>query len=166
MTQDTPRPGRGRSFAVDFDVRFPEVDSYGVVWHGHYILYMEIARNALCAAAGLTPAEALGVGYKVPITKVEAALRRPARLDDRLEVSAWLTPPETAKLQMTYVVRRLPDREILATGATEQVVLNPGGELLLSFPTAVKVLVERILAYQRGELDFPAPKIPLGPKAA
>jgi acyl-CoA thioester hydrolase len=158
---DTSRPERGRPFAVDFDVRFPEVDSYGVVWHGHYVLYMEVARNALCAAAGLTPAEALAAGYKVPITKVEAVLKRPARLDDRLEVSAWLTRPETAKLQMSYVIRRLADREILATGATEQVVLNPRGELLLTFPTAMKVLVERILAYQRGELEFPAPSIPL-----
>ncbi len=164
MTHDTTRSGRGRSFAVGLDVRFPEVDSYGVVWHGHYVLYLEVARNALCAAAGLTPAEALAVGYKVPITKVELQLKRSARLDDRLEVSAWLTPPETAKLQMTYVVRRLPEREILATGSTEQVILNPRGELLLSFPTAVKVLVERILAYQRGELEFPAPRIPIGPK--
>lgn len=165
MTQDTPRPGRGRPFAVDFDVRFPEVDSYGVVWHGNYVLYMEVARNALCAAAGLTPAEALAAGYKVPITRVEVSLKKPARLDDRLEVSAWLVSPETAKLHMTYVVRRHPGLEILATGTTEQVILNPRGELLLSFPTAVKVLVERILAHQRGELDFPAPRIPLGPRA-
>jgi acyl-CoA thioester hydrolase len=165
VTYDTTRPGRGRPFAVDFDVRFPEVDSYGVVWHGHYVLYMEVARNALCAAAGLTPAEALEAGYKVPITKLDVQLKKPARLDDRLEVAAWLVPPEVAKLSMTYVVRRLPDREILATGSTEQVLLNPRGELLLSFPTAVKVLVERILAFQRGELDFPAPKIPLGPGA-
>lgn len=161
---DTTGSGRGCPFTVDLDVRFPEVDAYGVVWHGHYVLYMEVARNALCAAAGLTPAEALAAGYKVPITKVEMQLKKPARLDDRLEVSAWLIPPETAKLQMTYVVRRLPGREVLATGSTEQVLLNPRGELLLSFPAVVKVLVERILAHQRGELELPAPRIPLGPK--
>jgi acyl-CoA thioester hydrolase len=162
---DTTRLGRGCPFAVDLDVRFPEVDAYGVVWHGNYVLYMEVARNALCAAAGLTPAEALAAGYKVPITKVEVQLKKPARLDDRLQVSAWLIPPETAKLQMTYVVRRLPELEILATGSTEQVLLNPRGELLLSFPAAVKVLVERILAHQRGELDFPAPRVPIGSRA-
>ena len=159
---DINRSGHGCAFAVDLDVRFPEVDAYGVVWHGNYVLYMEVARNALCAAAGLTPAEALAAGYKVPITKVEVQLKKPARLDDRLEVSAWLIPPETAKLKMTYVVRRLPEHEVLSTGSTEQVLLNPRGELLLSFPAAVKVLVERILAHQRGELDFPAPKIPIG----
>ena len=153
--------GRGRPYAVAFDVRFPEVDSYGVVWHGHYVLYMEIARNALCQAGGLTPAEALAAGYKVPITRVELNLKRSAVLDDRVEVTVWLRPPETAKLSMSYVIRRLPGREILATGSTEQVLLNPRGELLLSFPTAVKVLVERILAYQRNELELPSGKIPI-----
>ncbi len=157
----TSEAGRGRSFTVSFEVRFPEVDSYGVVWHGHYILYMEVARNALCAAAGLTPAEALIAGYKVPITKVDLALKSSAHLDDTLEVSAWLFPPETAKLSMSYAIRRLPERELLATGSTEQVLLNPRGELLLTFPTAVKVLVERILAYQRGNLELPAAKIPV-----
>ncbi len=148
-----------RAFKHLFDVRFPEVDSYGVVWHGHYIAYFELGRNALCAAAGLTPAEAHAAGYRVPITKAEMALRRPARLDDRLEVASVLRPPEVARLAMDYEIRRLPKRELLATGSTEQVLLNRDGELLLSFPAAVRVLVERVLAFQRGELEFPAVKI-------
>jgi acyl-CoA thioester hydrolase len=148
-----------RAFTTELDVRFPEVDSYGVVWHGHYVLYFEVARNALCAAFGLTPADALAHGYKVPITRVEMSLKRPARLDDRLEVSAVLEPPETAKLSMTYEIRRLSGRELLATGATEQVILNPEGELLLTFPAPVKTLVARVLAYQRGDADPDPTKI-------
>jgi acyl-CoA thioester hydrolase len=149
-----------RPFSIQLDVRFPEVDSYQVVWHGHYVLYFEVARNALCAAAGLTPGDALSAGYKVPITKVELTLRRSARLEDRLEVSALLIPPEIAKLALEYEVRRLPQRELLASGRTEQVFLNPNGELLLSLPGPVKVLVGKILAFQRGELELTGEKIP------
>ncbi len=148
-----------RRFTVSFDVRFPEVDSYGVVWHGHYLAYFEVARNALCAAAGLTPAEALALGYKVPIIRFDASVKRPAHLDDTLEVSALLRPPETAKLVMDYDVRRLPSRELLATGMTEQVFLNPSGELLLGFPAPVRTLVDRILAFQRGEGELTGAKI-------
>lgn len=152
---------RPRPFRVEFDVRFPEVDAYRVVWHGNYVLYCEVARNALCAAAGLTPAEALERGYRVPITKFDVAVRRPARLDDRLEVSCTLRPPETAKLEMDYEVRRLPDRLLLATGFTQQVILSPKDELLLTFPKLVKDLVGRILAYHRGERELTGEKIPL-----
>lgn len=148
-----------RRFAVSFEVRFPEVDAYGVVWHGHYVEYFEVARNALCAAAGLTPAEALALGYKVPITRFDAVVKRSARLDERLEVSCLLRPPDTAKLVMEYEVRRLPSRELLAEGTTEQVLLNPAGELLLGFPAPVRTLVERILSYQRGEAELDASKI-------
>jgi acyl-CoA thioester hydrolase len=148
-----------RAFTTSFDVRFPEVDSYGVVWHGHYVQYFEVARNALCAAFGLTPADALAHGYKVPITRVELSLKRPAKLDDRLEVSAVLEPCEAAKLAMAYEIRRLPGRTLLASGATEQVILNPEGELLLTLPAPVKTLVARVLAFQRGEADPDPSKI-------
>lgn len=156
----TPRP-----FTVSLDVRFPEVDSYGVVWHGHYLLYMEVARNALCAAGGLTPARALEAGYKVPITRLSLDLKRPARLDDTLEVSALLRPPTVALLAMDYEIRRLPGRELLAKGMTEQVILNPKGELLLTLPAAVRELVDKVLAFQRGERELePSEKIVLGRK--
>jgi acyl-CoA thioester hydrolase len=148
-----------RVFTTSFEVRFPEVDSYGVVWHGHYVLYFEVARNALCAAFGLTPAEALAHGYKVPITKVEMSLKRPATLDDRLEVSAVLVPADTAKLVMTYEIQRLPGRTLLATGSTEQVILDPTGQLLLTFPAPVKTLVARVLAFQRGDSEPDPSKI-------
>jgi acyl-CoA thioester hydrolase len=148
-----------RAFSVTFEVRFPEVDSYGVVWHGHYVQYFEVARNGLCAAFGLTPADALRHGYKVPITKVTMDLKRPARLDDRVVVTARLAPPETAKLAMAYEIRRAGTDELLASGGTEQVVLDPSGQLLLSFPAAVKTLVERILAFQRGDSEPDATKI-------
>jgi acyl-CoA thioester hydrolase len=148
-----------RRFTVTFDVRFPEVDAYSVVWHGHYLAYFEVARNALCAAAGLTPAEAMAAGYKVPITKADLAVKQPARLDDTLLVAATLRAPETAKLVLDYEVRRLPLGELLATGSTEQVILNPDGELLLGFPAPVKKLVERILDFQRGEAELSGAKI-------
>jgi acyl-CoA thioester hydrolase len=148
-----------RAFSVSFEVRFPEVDSYGVVWHGHYVQYFEVARNGLCAAFGLTPADALAHGYKVPITKVTMELKRPARLDDRLVVTARLVPAETAKLVMEYEIRRETTGELLATGSTEQVILDPSGQLLLTFPAPVKTLVARVLAFQRGEAEPDPTKI-------
>jgi acyl-CoA thioester hydrolase len=148
-----------RAFSVTFEVRFPEVDSYGVVWHGHYVQYFEVARNALCAAFGLTPADALAHGYKVPITKVAMDLKRPARLDDRLAVTVRLTPPETAKLTMSYEIRRAQTGALLASGVTEQVILDPTGQLLLTFPAPVKTLVARVLAFQRGDAEPDPSKI-------
>lgn len=86
-------------------------------------------------------------------------LKRPARLDDRIVVTARLAAPDTAKLAMAYEVRRAATGEMLASGATEQVVLDPSGQLLLTFPAPVKTLVARILAFQRGEAEPDPSKI-------
>ena len=150
-----------RRFATRLSVRFPEVDSYGVVWHGHYLLYMEVARNALCAAGGLTPAEALAAGYKVPITRFEVNVKSPAHLDDEMEVTVSLRAPETAKLSLDYEIRRVPGGRLLAVGFTEQVALNPSGELLLTFPGPLRTLVGRVLAFQAGEAEIPFPRLTL-----
>ena len=36
-------------------VRFCEVDSYQMVWHGHYITWFEVGRNELASRFGLDP---------------------------------------------------------------------------------------------------------------
>jgi acyl-CoA thioester hydrolase len=158
-------PPASRPFTHRFEVRFPEVDSYGVVWHGHYVAYLELARNAFCAAGGLSPAETLAAGYKAPITRVELSLKRSARLEETLEVRATMRPSAVAKLTVDYEIRRVGSggaaTELLGTGLTEQVILNPDGELLLTLPAPVKELVARMLAFHRGERELPAEKIVL-----
>jgi acyl-CoA thioester hydrolase len=154
-----------RPYVHRFQVRFPEVDSYDVVWHGHYVAYLELARNALCAAAGLSPKATLLAGYKAPITRVELSLRRSARLEDELEVRVVGRPVEAGRLIMDYEIRRagVEGRPgLLATGLTEQVVLDRNDELLLGLPAPVRELVARIQEFHRGERELPAPAIEVG----
>ena len=54
-----PPPLQG--FTIDIPVRFAECDSYGVVWHGHYALYLEEVRDRLTSKFGFTPAKALAL---------------------------------------------------------------------------------------------------------
>jgi len=70
-----PKPEPLRGFSVQIPVRFAECDSYGVVWHGHYALYLEQAREALTARFGFTATRALSIGYRVPVTRMEIRYR-------------------------------------------------------------------------------------------
>ena len=64
-----------RGLTLDIPVRFAECDPYGVVWHGHYVLYFEHAREALTGRFGFTAARALEMGYRVPVTRMELRFR-------------------------------------------------------------------------------------------
>jgi acyl-CoA thioester hydrolase len=138
-------PLRGRS--VEIPVRFAECDPYGVVWHGHYALYLEQAREALTARYGFTASRALELGYKVPITRMEIRYRLPILADTTVRVTARLREPDVARLVLDYELRDASGR-LLATAETEQVVLNASGELLVTLPAALSRLVGEILAGQ------------------
>jgi acyl-CoA thioester hydrolase len=136
-----------KGLTIRVPVRFAECDPYGVVWHGHYVLYMEHAREALTGRFGFTAARALEMGYKVPITRMELRFRAPARPDEIVRVTAALRSPSVARLVIDYEIRSEPG-ELLAAGQTEQVVLNRDGELLLTLPASLRSLCTSILEFQ------------------
>lgn len=136
-----------RGFSVTIPVRFAECDSYAVVWHGHYALYLEQVREAFTGRFGFTATKALAIGYRVPITRMEIRYRRAVRADTEIRVSARLRPPEVARLVLDYEVRDAAG-ELLASAETEQVVLNAAGELLLALPPDLQKLVSEMLAFQ------------------
>ena len=118
---------------LEIPVRFAECDPYGVVWHGHYVKYLELARCAL--------------GYRIPVTRLEIRYRAPARPDGLIRATARLRPPDAARFIVDYELRG-ESGELLASAETEQVVVNANDELLLTLPAALKKLAAEIIAFQ------------------
>ncbi|MGE5415104.1 MAG: acyl-CoA thioesterase [Syntrophomonadaceae bacterium] len=151
--RETPPPLKGHR--IDIPVRFAECDPYGVVWHGHYVLYLEHAREALTGKFGFTAARALEMGYRVPITRVELTYRAPALPDQIVRVTARLRDPAVARFVIDYEIRN-ETGTLLVSATTEQVVVNREGELLLTMPSGLRALCTSILAYQES-LEEPVP---------
>jgi acyl-CoA thioester hydrolase len=143
-----------RGLTLDIPVRFAECDPYGVVWHGHYVLYLEHAREALTGRFGFSAARALEMGYKVPVTRLELKYRAPALPDTTIHVTARLRAPSVARFEMDYEIRG-ESGNLLASATTEQVVLNQAGELLLTLPAGLRALCASILEFQES-LDLAA----------
>lgn len=142
-SRDAPLSG----FSLSIPVRFAECDSYGVVWHGHYALFLEQAREGLTGRFGFTAAKALAMGYRVPITRMEIRYRLPILADTSIVVTARLRPPDVARFLLDYEIRDEAGR-LLADATTEQVVVNSEGELLLTLPRGLKTMAGEILAFQ------------------
>lgn len=136
-----------KGLTLEVPVRFAECDPYGVVWHGHYVLYLEHAREALTGKFGFTAARALDMGYRVPVTRMELKYRAPARPDQTICVTARLRAPAVARFVMDYEIRSAAG-DLLASAVTEQVVVNAGGELLLTLPAGLRALCASILEFQ------------------
>ena len=52
-------------------VRFSEVDSMEVVWHGEYVRYMEDGREAFGRQYGIGYTDIRDAGYVVPIVELD-----------------------------------------------------------------------------------------------
>ena len=116
-----------------------------VVWHGHYVAYLEEARRALGRRYGVDYPTFFAHHTPAPVAQLRLDYLAPARLADTLTVTARLFKSEAAKLELEYEIRRQSDRSLLAFGTSLQVFTNLQGELLLTLPP---FMVERYRAWE------------------
>ena len=69
-------------YETQLKVRFYEVDSYHVVWHGHYVAWFEVGRNEFAARFGLDPEQLEEIGLMAPVVDLSCKFKLPARYGD------------------------------------------------------------------------------------
>ena len=143
FAQPAPQPYLEETCVIP--IRFHEVDSMGVVWHGHYAAYLEEARRALGRRYGVDYATFFAHSTPAPVAQLHVDYLAPARLADTLTVTARLFKSEAARLEFEYEIRRQSDGSLLAFGTSLQVFTNPEGELLLTLPP---FMVERYRSWE------------------
>ena len=104
---------------VDVEVRYAETDAQGVVHHSNYIVWLELARTALCRHSGYSYAEIEAMGFQLVVTGVQLRYRIGARYGDTVQVRCVLGKFKSRGLVFTYEVRR--GDELLAEGETDHV---------------------------------------------
>jgi len=107
----------------EIPVRFSEVDSLRIVWHGHYVKYLEEAREAFGKAYGIGYCDVEKAGFSTPIVKVDIDYKRQLIYGDTAVIEATYVDSEAAKIIFDYVIKRKSNNEIIATARTIQVFL-------------------------------------------
>jgi acyl-CoA thioester hydrolase len=115
-------------------VRFSEVDSLHMVWHGTYIRYFEDGREAFGMQYGLGYLQVHQHGFVTPIVKAVCDYKRPLKYGDHIRIETRFVNSEAAKLIFQYTIYNVNTKEVAATGETIQVFLDGNGELQLTNP--------------------------------
>ena len=115
-------------------VRFSDVDSMGVVWHGNYIKLFEDGREAFGNRYSINYMDFYSKGVLIPIVKINCEYKKPLKYGDTAVIETRFVNCDAAKLQYEYTIYRNNTDEIVATGSSLQVFLNMDMELLLDFP--------------------------------
>lgn len=118
-----------------FDIRFSEVDSMHVVWHGNYVIYFEDAREEFGRKYGLDYLTMYGKGYYEPLVDLSFKFKRPLVYGMKPEITIYYRPTEAAKIVFDYEIRDTETGEIVVTGHSVQVFMDKDNyQLVLTNP--------------------------------
>ena len=128
-----PEPVNQVSWTSPLRIRFNEVDSLGIVWHGHYISYFEDGRESFGIEHGLTYLDIHQQGYTTPIVKSTCEHKLPLRYGEHARIETSLVDCKAAKIIYRYRILN-DDNQIVCLGETIQVFLDASGNLQLYLP--------------------------------
>jgi acyl-CoA thioester hydrolase len=115
------------SSTVRVRVRFDETDAMGIVHHGRYLGFLEIARVEWLRKRGIRYADWAAGGRHLAVVEASCKYMQSARFDDELDVEVTLSELRAASLRFTYVIRR--GGEALTEGMTRHACVDDAGKL-------------------------------------
>lgn len=135
-----------RYHETSLQVRFYEVDTYGVAWHGHYVGWFEVGRNELTERFDMGPLQLKEKNLLAPVVELNCEYKFPATFGESLLIQTTMESSEVAKLIFHYRILSQANGKVLATGSTTHVLTDLKGNLLYRVPPEV---LERIEAMRR-----------------
>ncbi|PAU55836.1 thioesterase family protein [Pseudomonas sp. PICF141] len=126
-------------------VPFFDVDTMNVVWHGHYVKYLEVARCALLDKIGHNYDAMVASGYAWPVIDLQLRYVRGAVFGQKLNVRANLVEWQN-RLKISYLISDLATGERLTRACSVQVAVDMSSrEMQLASPKVFTDAVERML---------------------
>lgn len=117
------------------EIRFNEVDSMGVVWHGHYATYFEDAREEFGRKYGLEYLMMYEKGFFEPLVDLNFKYKKPLIYGMCPEIEIVYRPCDAAKIIFDYEIRDPKTKEVYATGHSIQIFMDKNTyQLVLTNP--------------------------------
>ena len=126
-------------------VRFSEVDSMMIVWHGNYVKYLEDGREDFGRKFGIGYLQVLEDGLGLPIVDLNIKYKKSLQYGDRVIVETTFVESQSTKLVFNYRLFSPTTLEVLCTATTTQVFLDLKGNLQMIDPPSFKAWKQKWL---------------------
>ena len=118
----------------EFEVRFSEVDSMNIVWHGSYALYFEDAREEFGRVYGLSYQLYFENECPAPLVDLNFRYVKPLLHGQRARVDITFRNTRAAKVIFDYEIYLVEDNSLVTTGTSIQVFVDRDHNLMLTNP--------------------------------
>lgn len=107
----------------EYEIAFFDVDSMDIMWHGHYVKYLELARCAFLEQIHYTYDVMKQHGYGYPIVQLDVKYVRPALFRQKIRVNIALVEYESS-IRFDYTIVDAKTGQKLTTASTTQVAVE------------------------------------------
>lgn len=117
-------------------VKFSEVDSLRVVWHGHYVRYFEDGREAFGKQYNLGYLDIFENGQlAVPLIDLQVNFKKVLEYGDSAIIETTYIDSPAAKLIFEYKITSVSHGHVVCTGRSTQVFMSASSkELYITIP--------------------------------
>lgn len=127
---------------ITLEVPFHDVDILGIVWHGHYYKYFELARTALYRSCDLDIQDMRKMGYVFPVIESQCKYVNPLKYGQQIHVRAAFKE-YLSYIKISYLVTDAESGARMAYGYTKQAVCDPDGVMQMAVPDEVVDAISR-----------------------
>jgi len=117
-----------------FKVRFNEVDSMNITWHGHYVTFFEDAREAFGKEYNLDYMTIFREGYYAPLVDIHVEYKIPLVYGDEARAEIKYKDCDAAKIIFEYEIYNQKNNKLVAKGSTTQVFMDKDYRLVFYPP--------------------------------
>lgn len=110
------------TFETQFRVMYADTDQMGVMHHGSYVKYLEVARTELMRSCGMPYNEMEKAGIMSPILDLNIKYIKPALYDEVLTVKTWISKIKGSRIVFDYSIYR--EEVLLNRSSTTLVFLD------------------------------------------
>lgn len=134
--------------SIELEVPFFDVDAMHIVWHGHYVKYLEVARCAFLSAIGYDYTEMGRRGFSWPIVQMSLKYVKPARFGQKIRVDVAVVEIESC-LRIDYTISDIESGAKLTKAATTQAAVSlSDGQMQFETPACWLAAVRRHPTFQ------------------
>jgi acyl-CoA thioester hydrolase len=113
-----------RSHSIRVRVYYEDTDAGGIVYHATYLRWMERVRSDWLRSLGERHDAMAAAGLQFVVSEVDIRFRRPARLDDLLDVDLEVIEVRRASLRLTQRTRGADGGPLLADATVRVAVMD------------------------------------------
>lgn len=112
-----------KSHSTHVKVRYAETDQMGVVYHGNYAQYLEIARIDWLDAIGISYKKMEEEGVMLPVYELKLRFKKSAKFDDDLKIETTLKEKPGVRIEFEYKIFN-QEGEVLTEAETTLIFMD------------------------------------------